>query len=112
MKDRLSFLDRRDPPSGKRAPVSNAVHLIQDRYTRVTRTQEICVQGVNRAFDSRAIGDGSPSGDQGLCSDLAAEHPKALLRRAEPSIEVNLQRFEIEEFQEFYERGRHHSIMA
>ena len=99
MEDRLPALDGGHPPGGERPTVAYPVHLVQDRDLRVAGAEEVGVEGVHRTFRAGAIGDRSPGRHQGLGRDLAAEHPKSVLRRADATVEVDLERLEVEQIE-------------
>ncbi len=112
MEDRLASLYGRDPASGKRLPVPDAVHLVENRDLRIPGTEKIGVKGVHRTPGPGAIVNCPPRRDQRLSRDLPTEDAQPVLRRADAAVEVYLQRFEIEKVQEFVEGCGHPSIMA
>ena len=102
IEDGTAVLDRDDASGGERATVADAVHLVEDRDRGITRAQEVAVQRV----DASAL-DGPARGHQRLRGDLPAEHPLAVLVGADAPEDVDLDRFEIEEFHEKVERFAH-----
>ncbi len=112
MEDGLTSLSGRDPASGKRPPVANSIHLVEDRDFRIARPEKVGVEGVHRAFDPGPIGDGATRRHQSLRGHLAAEDPQAILRRADATVEIHVQGFQIEQVEEGVEGGGHASIMA
>jgi hypothetical protein len=86
---RLAPLYRRNPTGGKRLSVAYAVNLVQDRDARVARPKEIGVQGMDRPLEASTVAYRSSGGDERLRCDLATEHPQAVLRRAEASVQVH-----------------------
>jgi putative flippase GtrA len=93
--DRLSVLDPGDVAGGERVPVSQPLHLVEDREMRIPRTQEVRVQRV----DLPAL-DGAAGGDERLRGDLTPEHAAALFVEAHTSKDVHLDLLEIEQLDE------------
>jgi len=94
-KDRLAVLDSRHRAGSERATVPDAVDHVKDRMVRISRTQEVGVEGV----DSAAL-DRPPGGDESLRSDLTAEDPTPHLVEAHPAEDVHLDLLEIEQVDE------------
>lgn len=111
MEDGFAPLDGCDPTSGKRSPVSNTVHLVQDRDPRVAGTEKVGVQGMHRTFGASAIGHGPSRRDEGLCRDLSAEDAQALVRGAAAPVQVDLEGFQVEQVEEIVEGGGHGPIL-
>lgn len=112
MEDRFAVLDRGDPPGGKGTAVSNAVHLVDDRYPRIPWPQEVSVERMDRPVSAPAVPDGAPGCDQRLGGDLSSEDPQPLLVRTEPSVQIDLKCLEIKEVDECVKGGGHGSIFA
>lgn len=72
-----------DTPRGERAPVPNAVDMIDDGNRGIALTQEIPVQRMgNAALDRPA------RRDERLRSDQAAENPRPTVVRTESTEEI------------------------
>jgi len=105
-------LDGGDTAGGKRLPVADSIHLIKDGNFRVTRSEKVGVQGVDRAVAPGAIAYRSPRRNQGLGRDLTAEHPQTLLWRTEASEEVDFEGFEVQDVDELIEGLGHRTILV
>ena len=108
--DRLAVLDRDHAPRREALAVADPVDVVDDRHLRIAAEQEIRVQRMRLpAFD------GAACGDQRLGDDLAAEHALQSDLRAAPAKQVDLERFEIEQREQFldgvrFRRGRHDAV--
>jgi hypothetical protein len=104
-KDGVAVLDRHHAPRGKAAAVADAVDLVDDRHLGIAAEQKIRVQRMRRA--RRDVLDGAAGGDQRLADHLAAEHAlPAVLRRAAAE-QIELERLQVENFQQSFDGGRH-----
>ena len=104
VEDGLPVLDGHDPAGGERAPVADAVDLVEDRHGGVAGAQEVGVQRVHRPV----VVDGAGGGDEGLAGHLAAEHPLALLVGADAPEDVDLDGLEVEQRDEVVDGGLGH----
>jgi hypothetical protein len=100
MEDRLPVLDGRHAPRGERPPVTDAVHLVDDRRGGVAGAEEVRVQRVGAASLDRPAG-----GDERLARDLAAEDALAALVGAPAAEQVHLELLEVEDVDELLERA-------
>ena len=101
----MAVLDRFDAARGEALAVANAVDLVDDRHFGIAAEQEIGVQRMRRP--RRHVLDRAAGRDQRLADDLAAEHPlPARLRRAAAE-QIHLERFEIEDLDQFLDGGGH-----
>ena len=107
IEDGLAVLDGHDSPGRERAPVADAVHLVQDRRVGVAGPKEIRVQRV----DVAAL-DGPARRHQRLGGHLASEHPLPVLVGADPTEDVDLDGLDIEELDEEIEGVAHDPIFA
>ena len=103
MEDRVAVLDRYDAASRERAPVTNPLHLVDDRNRRIAGTEEVGVQGVDEAARHRAR-----CGNEGLTGHLAAEDSLAFLIGTFTPEEVLFDLFEIEKIEEIVDCGLGH----
>ena len=93
VEDGLAVLDRHDASGDEGAAVTDAVDLVQDRYRRVARPQEV---GVQRVHEELRV-DGARRCHQSLAGDLTAEHPLAFDVGAAAPEDVLLDLLQIEE---------------
>ena len=94
VEDRATVLDRDDSSGGEAATVAQAVDLVEDRYARVARSEEVRVQrmDVPAGFVDRA-----GRRDERLAGDLAPEHPLAVFVGLDAPEDVDLDRLEVEQ---------------
>ena len=90
--DGAAVLDGHDATGGEAATVADPVDLVEDRDTRVARSQEVRVQRV----DGPDL-DGAPRRHQGLGGDLAAEGALALLFGVTSPKGIDLDAFEVQQ---------------
>jgi hypothetical protein len=101
----VTVLDRHHAPRRKTAAVADAVDLVDDRNLGIAAEQKVGVQRMRRA--QRQIFDRAAGRHQRLADHLAAEHPlPAVLRRA-PAEQIELERLQVENFQQSFDGGRH-----
>src|SRR5262249_34308634 len=101
-------LDGDDATRRERAAVTDPVDLVHDGDVGVARPEEVRVQRVHRP---RRVGRAARR-HQRLRRDLPSEDPLLRLGRAEPAEEVDLERLELEELQEFVERRPAHGAAS
>ena len=102
VEDRLAVLDRDDAARREAAAVTDAVDVVDDRHARVAGSQEVRVERVHEPVLDRAT-----RGDQRLPGDLAAEHALAVLVRAEPAEQIDLELLQLQQFDQLVERSSH-----
>ena len=107
VEDGPPVLDGDDQAGGEGPAVSDPVHLVEDGDGRVPRPQEIGVQGVGPTEF-----DGATGRHQRLGRYLATEHALSILVGAHPSEDVDLDGFEIEQFDQEVQGGAHRPILA
>jgi hypothetical protein len=101
-------LNRHYSSSRETLAVTNSVNLIQDRHTRVSGAQKICVQRVNHA--ARLV-DCSGCSYEGLPSHLAAKDSLAIFVRRLTTENVDLNGFEVEQSNQVLKGFTHPFIM-
>ena len=89
--DRLPVLDREHAARREALAVADAIHLVDDRHSRVAADQEIRMHRMRRA----AL-DGAAGRDQRLSDHLAAEHALPAVLGAAPAKEIHLELLEVE----------------
>ena len=87
--------------------VADAVDLIDDRNGRIASAQKIGMQRMRRP-----VFHGAAGGDQGLADHLAAEDALPADLWAQAAKEISLQRFEIEDGEQFVESAAHGDPVA
>ena len=108
VEDRPSVLDRHDASGGEAASVADPVDLVEDRHRRIAGTQEVGVQRVHAAI---GLVDGAGGGDERLAGDLPAEHPLSVLVGLDPAEDVDLDRLEVEQFDQVLQGVRHRLML-
>jgi len=100
MEDGFAVLDGRDASAGKASAVARAIDEIDDRRREITGAEKVAVYRVRVA---RRV-DRSLRGDERLREDLTAEDATGADIAVESAINIDLERLEIEQSQEFVQR--------
>ena len=103
VEDRAAVLDRRDLPRGEARSIPEAVDEVDDRRGEIAGEDEVTVKRVGL---TRPV-DGPARGHERLREHLPAEHSTGSDVPVAAAIDVDLERFEIEEVEEIGERYGH-----
>lgn len=109
VEDRLTVLDGHDPSGGETLSVANAIHVVEDRRCRVTRSQEVGVKGVDAPV---SIIHGAGGCNESLSGDLSAEDPLAIFLGRAATKDVDFDDLQIEERDQIVEGMSHWTILA
>ncbi len=101
----LAVLNGDNAPGREALAVARAIDFVKDRNAWVARANEISVERVRDAVFYRAAGR-----DQGLTQHLAAEDALPAVTRARAPENIDLDRFEIEEIQNFLDGFVHEAF--
>jgi hypothetical protein len=78
VENNLAVLNGNYAARGETAPIAEAVYFVQNRFARVSGSQEVCVKRMNLAV---GLVDRACGRNKSLASNLTTKHPLAIFVR-------------------------------
>jgi hypothetical protein len=107
VEDRLTMLDRHNPPGCITSTIADSVNFVNDGYLLIPRPEKIAMHGMRATPLDRLAG-----GDQGLAEHLPAEQVMPAGIAAFASIKIFIKPLKGEVLQKIREKVFHQSAFA